>query len=66
MRGREYDVDAAEVKRLVRTSGCAAYAWEFVNVAQLKSVPLITFDIQILSNSLHVAMDSQKFIKDFS
>lgn len=66
MRGNEMHVDSEEVMKLVNESGCTAYDCEFVYVAQVKSVPLVTFDAQILKRFPHIAIDPLKFIERFS
>ena len=66
MKGNELQVISADVMKLVRESGCTAYDCEFVHVAQVKSVPLVTFDPQILRTFSHIAIDPLKFIENFS
>lgn len=66
MKGYELQVISEEVMKLVRESGCTAYDCEFVHVAQVKSVPLVTFDAQILRTFSHIAIDPLKFIESFS
>ena len=66
MKGNELLVNSEEVMQLVRESGCTAYDCEFVHVAQIKSVPLVTFDTQILRKFPHIAIDPLKFIENFS
>ena len=62
MKGNELQVNSEEVLLLVKESGCTAYDCEFVHVAQAKSVPLITFDTQILLKFPLIAIDPLKFI----
>jgi predicted nucleic acid-binding protein len=66
MKGNELQVNSEEVMKLVKESGCTAYDCEFVHVAQIKSVPLITFDAQLLRQFPHIAIDPLKFIENFS
>jgi predicted nucleic acid-binding protein len=66
MKGNELQVSSEEVMRLAEQSGCTAYDCEFVHVAQIKSVPLVTFDRQILGRFPHIAIDPLKFIERFS
>lgn len=66
MKGNELQVTSQEVMKLVRESGCTAYDCEFVHVAQIKSIPLVTFDAQILRTFPHIAIDPLKFIEGFS
>ena len=66
MRGNEVEVNSRQVLQLVKESGCSAYDCEFVYVAQMKSVPLVTFDSQILAKFSDIAIDPLKFIEQFS
>ena len=66
MKGNEHQVNSEEVMKLVQESGCTAYDCEFVHIAQMKSVPLVTFDKQILHKFPHIAIDPLKFIASFS
>jgi predicted nucleic acid-binding protein len=63
MKGNELHVNSEEVMRLVKESGCTAYHCEFVHIAQTRSVPLITFDSQILRKFPDVAVDPLMFIE---
>jgi predicted nucleic acid-binding protein len=47
--GREYQVASDEVLTLAANSGCTAYDCEFVYLAEILSVPLITTDKKLLS-----------------
>jgi len=46
--GREYDIPSTEVLTLEQESGCSAYDCEFVGLARLLNVPLVTEDRKIL------------------
>lgn len=63
MKGNELQVNSEEVMKLVHESGCTAYDCEFVHIAQTRSVPLITFDSQILKRFPGVAIDPLIFIE---
>jgi predicted nucleic acid-binding protein len=65
MKGNEVEVSSDQVLQLVKESGCSAYDCEFVFVAQIRSVPLITFDSQILAKFSDIAIDPLKFIEEF-
>lgn len=60
LKGREVDVDSAEVLQLARESGCSAYDCEFVALARRLSVPLVTNDQQVLKAfpSIAIALDA--------
>ncbi len=66
MKENEIQVNSEEVMRLVQLSGCSAYDCEFVYVAQVRSVPLITFDSQVLRKFPDIAIDPLKFIEKLS
>lgn len=63
MRGNELQVSSGEIMDLVKLSGCSAYDCEFVHVALMRSVPLITFDQMVLSKFPDIAVDPLKFIE---
>ena len=54
--GREYAVESARVLALAEASGRSAYDCEFVAVAQLLGVPLVTSDRQLLGSFPAVAV----------
>lgn len=66
MKGNEIQVNSEEVMKLVQSSGCTAYDCEFIHVAQIRSVPLITFDQQVLRMFPDIAIDPLKFIEKLS
>ncbi|MEO5599704.1 MAG: type II toxin-antitoxin system VapC family toxin [Cyclobacteriaceae bacterium] len=66
MKENEIQVNSEEVMKLVQLSGCSAYDCEFVHVAQIRSVPLITFDQQVLRKFPDIAIDPLKFIEKLS
>lgn len=65
MNGREYQVNSAAVMRLAQASGCSAHDCEFVHIAEVESVPLVTFDTQIVKRFPHVAVDPMNFLERF-
>lgn len=48
LRGREFEVDSAEVLRLSVESGCSAYDAEFVALADYLDVPLVSADRRLV------------------
>ena len=60
---REQAVDAEAVLRLAVRSGCTAYDCEFVVLAQLLNVPLVTADKQILKAFPSVAVSLAAFAR---
>lgn len=48
LRGREFEVDSAEVLRLSVESGCSAYDAEFVALADYLDVPLFSADRRLV------------------
>jgi hypothetical protein len=63
MKGNELQVNSEEIMKLVLESGCTAHDCEFVHVAKITSVPLVTFDSQILRTFPDIAIDPLKFIQ---
>ena len=61
--GNEHIVDSAPVLAMAYSSGCAAYDCEFVYLAQLLGVPLVTADRKILREFPQVAISPAEFIK---
>lgn len=66
MKGNEIQVNSEEIMKLVQLSGCTAYDCEFVHVAQIRGVSLITFDHQVLRRFPDIAIDPLKFIEKLS
>jgi predicted nucleic acid-binding protein len=48
LRGREFQVESAQVLSLAASSGCSTYDCEFVALARGLGVPLVTNDRQVL------------------
>jgi predicted nucleic acid-binding protein len=57
---REFQVDAAQVLRLVAGSRCSAYDCEFVALAQRLGVPLVTADRRLAAEfpDIAIALDA--------
>jgi predicted nucleic acid-binding protein len=65
MEGREVEVSSIDVMDLARFSGCTAYDCEFVLVAKMKSVPLVTLDKELLRKFPQIAISPHQFIETF-
>ena len=63
MRGRSYDLPATEVLSLVARSGCSAYDCEYVALAKILGIKLITTDKQILRMFDGIAIHPGYFIR---
>jgi predicted nucleic acid-binding protein len=61
MQGREYQVSSPHILNLAATSTCSAYDCEFVALAQLLDVPLLTVDKQVLDQFPSVAISLDDF-----
>lgn len=59
--GREYAVTTDSVLELVRISRCSAYDCEFVALAQILGVPLVTADAKVLSEFPDIAVSMRVF-----
>lgn len=62
MRGRLYSVPSPDVLELARRSGCTAYDCEFVALARLLGVRLVTSDRQVLSAFPEIAVSPGSFV----
>jgi predicted nucleic acid-binding protein len=60
--GREYAVRASSVLELVVSSPCTAYDCEYVALAQQLSVPLVTWDKEVLHAFPRVAISPSAFV----
>jgi predicted nucleic acid-binding protein len=56
LRGREFQVDSAQMLSLATSSGCSTYDCEFVALAASLSVPVVTNDRQVLRAFPHLAV----------
>jgi len=61
LRGREFEVETAEVFALALQSSCSAYDLEFVALARSLGVPLVTADRQVLREFPAVAISITEF-----
>lgn len=59
----EHHVDSAPVLAMAYSSGCAAYDCEFVLLAELLQLPLVTADTKVLRAFPKVAVSFEDFIK---
>ena len=59
--GQEFGVDSAKVLEAAVASGCSAYDCEFVVVAKLLGVPLVTNDHQVLRAFPDIAVSPSNF-----
>lgn len=59
--GREFDVDSADVVRLAEDSGCSAYDCEFVALAEMLGINLVTNDRQVLKAFPSVAIPLEHY-----
>ncbi|MDT4290528.1 type II toxin-antitoxin system VapC family toxin [Methylomonas sp. MO1] len=58
----EYEVSSAQVLQLVAGSDCSAYDCEFVALAKLLNVPLITADRKVLQAFPEIARTIEDFL----
>jgi predicted nucleic acid-binding protein len=62
MEGNEVPVFSEEVMPLMNQSGCTAYGCEYVAAALKRSVPLITFDQEVLKKFPGIAFSAEEFL----
>jgi predicted nucleic acid-binding protein len=62
MLGNEYEVSSAHILQLVNSSSCSAYDCEFVALAKLLNIPLITADKKIIAAFPGIAQTIDDFI----
>jgi predicted nucleic acid-binding protein len=62
MAGRETPVSSSHVLELAATSHCTAYDCEFVALAQLLGIPLVTNDKQIFKEFPGIAVSLKEFV----
>ena len=60
---REFAVSSDAVLEFVAMSGCTAYDCEFVALADVHQVPLVTVDRQILKAFPKLAISLEKFVE---
>jgi predicted nucleic acid-binding protein len=60
---REFAVSSDTVLRLVGMSNCTAYDCEFVALAQIHQVPLVTVDRQVLHEFPKIAISLEQFVR---
>jgi predicted nucleic acid-binding protein len=60
--GREFAVSSDAVLRLVATSNCTAYDCEFVALAEIHQLPLVTVDQQVLHEFPKIAVSLERFV----
>jgi predicted nucleic acid-binding protein len=65
MDGHELEGASRDIMELVRISGCTAYDCEFIHVAKLRSVPLVTLDKELLTKFPRIAISPHQFIETF-
>ncbi|OHX38043.1 type II toxin-antitoxin system VapC family toxin [Methylomonas sp. LWB] len=58
----EYEVSSAQVLQLVAGSDCSAYDCEFVALAKLRHIPLITADRKVLQAFPGIARSIEDFL----
>ena len=61
MRAGEFEVQPAQILRLVSGSKCSSYDCEFVALAESLQVPLITSDKGLLKDFPSIAISMEKF-----
>lgn len=59
----EHHVDSAPVLAMANSSGCAACDCEFVVLAELLGLPLVTADRKVLRSFPHAAVSFEDFVK---
>lgn len=64
VQGREYEVDPARILALVGESDCFAYDCEFVALAEILGVPLVTSDRRVLNAFPRRSMSPATFVRD--
>lgn len=59
---REYKVNSDKVLDLAFSSGCTAYDCEFVSIAELLDIPLVTSDKKLLAAFPNIAESMEAFV----
>jgi predicted nucleic acid-binding protein len=60
--GKEYTINSASVLELVNQSECTSYDCEFVALARVLGVPLVTVDKKVLSHFPTTAVRLDQFV----
>ena len=60
--GREFDADVGDVLALAASSGCTGYDCEYVAVARMLGVPLVTSDREVLKAFPGIAVLPKTFV----
>ena len=58
----EHEVSSAHILQLVNSGNCSAYDCEFVALAQLLNIPLITADKRIIKEFPNIAQTIDGFL----
>jgi len=61
MRGHEHDTTSSEILHLAAETGCSAYDCEFMALAKMLRVPLVTSDKGVLVNFRPTAVSMRGF-----
>jgi predicted nucleic acid-binding protein len=61
---REFTVSSDAVFQLVATSNCTAYGCEFVALAEVHQVPLVTVDRRVLHEFPRIAVSLERFVAE--
>jgi predicted nucleic acid-binding protein len=64
VRGREHRVDGMRVLDLVAASNCSAYDCEYVALADVLGLPLVTTDQQILGEFPMIARSPAEYLRE--
>ena len=58
----EYEVSSIQILQLINSSDCSAYDCEFVALAKLSNIPLITADKKIIKAFPEIAQTIDEFV----
>ncbi len=64
MKDSEYQIVSSQVLRLSKESGCSAYDCEFVALAMDLNVPLVTYDMKLVTRFPQVAIPLDEFLSN--
>lgn len=62
MKDSEYEIVSDQILRLAEQSGCSAYDCEFVALAMVLNVPLVTVDKKVLAQFPAISIDLNEFL----